>query len=154
MTERPLTRAFFFMSKTNRRVRKMEMINFLQGLTENKDYYIIALLSVILVASTIDFLFGWINAKFNKNVEFDSGKALYGIIKKMMYFVALALFMIVAFLIVPVAVAYAAVTTLFIGYLISEGNSILSHLELTEDGKKGELFRTFISRLINKGEGK
>ncbi|MBO1003165.1 phage holin family protein [Pseudogracilibacillus auburnensis] len=127
----------------------MDMINFLQGLTENKDYYIIALLSVILVASTIDFLFGWINAKFNKNVEFDSGKALYGIIKKMMYFVALALFMVVAFLIVPVAIAYTAITTLFIGYLISEGNSILSHLELTEDGKKGELFRSFISRILN-----
>ena len=125
------------------------MINFLQGLTENKDYYIIALLTIILIASTIDFLFGWINARFNKNVQFESGLALYGIIKKMMYFVALALFMVIAFLIVPTSVAYAAVTTLFIGYLISEGNSILSHLELTNDGKKGELFRTFISRLIN-----
>src|SRR5690625_410014 len=127
----------------------MEMINFLQGLTENKDYYIIALLTIILIASTIDFLFGWINARFNKNVKFESGIALYGIIKKMMYFVALALFMVIAFLIVPVAIGYAAVTTLFIGYLISEINSILSHLELTEDGKKGELFRSFISRLIN-----
>jgi len=130
-------------------VRLMEMINFLQGLTENKDYYIIALLTIILIASTIDFLFGWINARFNKNVKFESGIALYGIIKKMMYFVALALFMVIAFLIVPVAIGYAAVTTLFIGYLISEINSILSHLELTEDGKKGELFRSFISRLIN-----
>ena len=131
----------------------MDMISFLQGLTENKDYYIMALLSVILIASTIDFLFGWINAKFNKNVQFESGLALYGIIKKMMYFVALAFFMIVAFLIVPVAVADASVTALFIGYLISEGHSILSHLELTEDGKKGELFKTFIERLI-KGEDK
>ena len=130
-------------------MRLMEMINFLQGLTENKDYYIIALLTIILIASTIDFLFGWINARFNKNVKFESGIALYGIIKKMMYFVALALFMVIAFLIVPVAIGYAAVTTLFIGYLISEINSILSHLELTEDGKKGELFRSFISRLIN-----
>lgn len=131
----------------------MEMINFLQGLTENKDYYIIALLTIILIASTIDFLFGWINARFNKNVQFESGKALYGIIKKMMYFVALALFMVIAFLIVPVSIGYAAVTTLFIGYLISEGNSILSHLELTEDGKKGELFRSFIERIL-KGEDK
>jgi len=127
----------------------MEMINFLQSLTDNKDYYIVALLTIILIASTIDFSFGWINARFNKNVKFESGIALYGIIKKMMYFVALALFMVIAFLIVPVAIGYAAVTTLFIGYLISEINSILSHLELTEDGKKGELFRTFISRLIN-----
>lgn len=132
----------------------MEMLNFLQTITENKDYYIMALLTLILIASTIDWLFGWINARFNKNVKFESGIALYGIIKKMMYFVGLALFAVIAFLVVPIPVAYTAVTTLFIGYLISEGNSILSHLELTSDGKKGELFRTFISRLVNKGEGK
>lgn len=149
---RPLGRVFYVQNK-NRRVSLMDMISFLEGLTENKDYYLIALLSVSLVASTIDFLFGWINARFNKNVKFESGIALYGIIKKMMYFVALALFMVIAFLIVPVAIAYTAVTTLFIGYLLSEGNSILSHLELTEDGKKGELFRSFISRIL-KGEDK
>lgn len=124
------------------------MLNFLQTITENKDYYIMALLTLILIASTIDWLFGWINARFNKNVKFESGIALYGIIKKMMYFVGLALFAVIAFLVVPIPVAYTAVTTLFIGYLISEGNSILSHLELTEDGKKGELFRTFISRIF------
>lgn len=112
-----------------------------------------ALLTLILIASTIDWLFGWINARFNKNVKFESGIALYGIIKKMMYFVGLALFAVISFLVVPISVAYAAVTTLFIGYLISEGNSILSHLELTEDGKKGELFRAFISRLVKNGKG-
>ena|SRR5690625_78026 len=127
----------------------MDMISFLQGLTENKDVYLIALLTAILIASTLDYLFGWINARFNKNVQFESGKALYGIIKKMMYFIVLVFFMFIAFLFIPEMVAFTSLVALFVGYLISEINSILSHLELTQDGKKGELFRTFISRLIN-----
>lgn len=131
----------------------MDMIAFLEALTQVEGLYlIVALLTIILVASTIDFSFGWVNARFNKNVEFESGKALYGIIKKMMYFIVLVFFMIIAFLLVPESIALPAISALFIGYLVSEINSILSHLELTEDGKKGELFRTFISRLINKGE--
>lgn len=128
----------------------MDMISFLKDLTHTDDQYIVALLATILIASTLDFAFGWVNARFNINVEFESGLALYGIIKKMMYFITLVLFMVIAFLIAPEQVAIAAVYTLFIGYLISEANSILSHLGFTEDGKKGELFRDFIERLLNK----
>lgn len=126
------------------------MISFLKDLTHTDDQYIVALLATILTASTLDFTFGWVNARFNINVEFESGLALYGIIKKMMYFITLVFFMVIAFLIAPEQVAIAAVYTLFIGYLISEANSILSHLGFTEDGKKGELFRDFIERLLNK----
>lgn len=126
------------------------MVALLEGLTQVEGIrLIIALLAIIIVASTTDFSFGWVNARFNSNVKFESGIALYGIIKKMMYFIVLVLFMIVAFLLVPEKIAIPAVVTLFIGYLVSEINSILSHLELTEDGKKGELFRTFISRILN-----
>lgn len=131
----------------------MEMINFLQGITENKDYYLIALLTLSLIAGVVDWSFGWLNARFNKNVQFESGVALYGIIKKMMYFVGMALFMVIAFMVVPIPVAYAAVTALFIGVIVSEANSIASHLGYTKDGKKSEIFRTFISRII-KGEDK
>ena len=127
----------------------MDMVTFLNGLTHNDDRYILALLVTILIASTIDFLFGWVNARFNNNVVFESGVALYGIIKKMMYFITLVFFMIVAFLTIPVNIATAAVYTLYIGYLLSESNSILSHLGLTDDGKKGELFRDFIEKIIN-----
>lgn len=130
----------------------MDMITFLNSITSNDDKYIVALLVVILVASLIDFSFGWINAKFNNEVIFESGLALYGIIKKMMYFVTLVFFMIVAFLIVPEPVAIAAVYTLYIGYLLSEANSVLSHLGLTDDGKKGEIFREFIERIIGHHE--
>ena len=124
------------------------MVSFLNGLTRTDDKYIVALLVTILIASTVDFLFGWVNARFNCDVVFESGVALYGIIKKMMYFVTLVLFMIIAFLIIPENVATAAVYTLFVGYLLSEANSILSHLGLTDDGKKGEVFRDFIEKIV------
>lgn len=128
----------------------MQITSWISSLSETDDTFIVALLSIILIVSTIDFLFGWINAKFNENVKFESGVALYGIMKKMMYFVVLVIFMIIAFLLIPDKIAFGSLSTLYIGYLMSEINSVLSHLELTEDGKRGELFRTFIERLIAK----
>ncbi len=126
----------------------MDMITLLNKITQSDDQYVVALLVTIIIASTIDFLFGWVNARLNSNVVFESGVALYGIIKKMMYFVTLVLFMVIAFLIIPENVATVAVYTLFIGYLLSEANSILSHLGLTDDGKKGEIFRDFIEKIV------
>lgn len=131
----------------------MSFVEMFEVLKEDIDLYLIVLLSIILISNLIDFSFGWINAKFNKNVIFESGKALYGIIKKMMYFIVLILFSIIALAIIPHEIAIPSIIALYIGYLLSEINSILSHLELTDDGKKGELFRTFISKLM-KGEKK
>lgn len=124
------------------------MIAWLQSLTATDDRYLLALLALIIVANTVDFSFGWVNARFNSKVQFESNIALYGIIKKMMYFIVLVLFMVVAFMLVPQTIALPALYALYIGYLVSEINSILSHLNLTNDGKKGELFLTFISRLV------
>jgi toxin secretion/phage lysis holin len=90
----------------------MDMIAWLQGLTATDDRYLIALLAIILVANTVDFSFGWVNARFNKNVQFESNIALYGIIKKMMYFIVLVLFMIVAFMLVPGTIALPALYAL------------------------------------------
>lgn len=143
----------FLCAKLERRVENMDMITFLNDLTQSDDQYITALLVTILVASTIDFLFGWLNARLSSKVEFISGVALYGIIKKMMYFLTLVLFMVIAFLVFPTKIATAAVYTLFIGYLLSEANSILSHLGLTEDGKKGELFRDFLEGIFTQRKG-
>lgn len=130
----------------------MDMIAWLQSLTATDDRYLIALLAIILVANTVDWLFGWINARFNSKVQFESNIALYGIIKKMMYFIVLVLFMFVAFMFVPDTIALPALYALYIGYLLSEVNSILSHLNLTDDGKKGELFLAFVSRLVKGGK--
>lgn len=127
----------------------MQMINILEIVTQNKEYYLIALLTAYLVAEVIDWSFGWLNARFNPNVQFESGVALYGIIKKMMYFVGVTLFTVVSFLVVPITVAYAAVITLLIGMIASEINSIASHLGFTKDGKKGEVLRDFISQIFN-----
>lgn len=130
----------------------MDMVDWLQSLTATDDRYLIALQAIILIASTIDWIFGWVNARLNSHVKFDSGVALYGIIKKMMYFVVLVLFMFVAFLIVPEKVALPSLYALYIGYLISEVHSILAHLNLTDDGKKGEVFATFLKRVTKGGE--
>lgn len=127
----------------------MDMITFLNKITQSDDQYVVALLVTIIIASTVDWLFGWVNARFNNNINFESGVALYGIIKKMMYFITLVFFMVVAFLIVPEAVAATAVYTLYIGYLLSEANSIMSHLGVADDGKKGELLHDFVERLTN-----
>lgn len=129
----------------------MSFVEMFKVLKEDIDLYLIVLLSIILISNLVDFSFGWLNAKFNKNVIFESGKALYGIIKKMMYFIVLILFSIIALAIIPHEIAIPSIIALYIGYLLSEINSILSHLELTDDGKKGEVFRTFISKLMKGG---
>lgn len=129
----------------------MKYVVMFENLKEDIDLYLIVLLSIILISNLIDFSFGWINARFNKNVIFESGKALYGIIKKMMYFIVLILFTVIALAIIPHEVAIPSITSLYIGYLLSEINSILSHLELTDDGKKGEPFITFIKKIFKGG---
>ena len=129
----------------------MSFVEMFEVLKEDIDLYLIVLLSITLITNIIDFSFGWINARFNKNVTFESGIALYGIIKKMMYFIVLILFTVIALAIIPHEVAIPSIIALYIGYLLSEINSILSHLELTDDGKKGEPFITFIKKIFKGG---
>lgn len=129
----------------------MDMIAWMQNLTATDDRYLLALLAGILIASTLDFTFGWINARFNSNVQFESNIALYGIMKKMMYFIVAVFFMFITFLLVPEKVALPALYALYIGYLMSEVNSVLSHLNLSKDGKKGEMFASFVSRVFKGG---
>lgn len=125
---------------------------YLSQIQSNTDVYLYYLLMVIFIASNLDFSFGWINAKFNKEVNFRSGIALYGIIKKMMYFIILVFFFFISFLIVPYEIAVSSLSILYIGYLVSEVNSILSHLGLTSDGKKGSLFIDFLKNILGKGK--
>ena len=131
----------------------MEYVEMFKLLKDDINIYLMVLLSIVLVSNVIDWCFGWLNARFNSKVVFKSGKALYGIIKKMMYFIVLIFFSIVALAIIPHEIAIPSITALYVGYLFSEINSILSHLNLTEDGKKGEVFKNFIDRIM-KGENK
>lgn len=126
------------------------MINWLKHWLDSDDTKIIYLLALILVANMIDFLLGWVNAKFNKNVTFSSSKAIYGIARKMILFI-LCVFFIPISLLVPYPIGIGALYVLFIGYLWSEINSILSHLKLAEDDKSVDKFSDFVGKIFNRG---
>lgn len=130
------------------------IVRFFNDISEDKIQYLIVMLSLILLVNCVDWFFGWINAKFNKKVVFESSVALYGIIKKMMYFIVLVIFALVAFMLLDMTVAIVSLTVLYTGYLVSELNSVLSHLGLTEDGKRGELFVNFMKDLVKGSERK
>lgn len=131
----------------------MTYVDMIQNIKNDIDLYLVVILSIIIVANIIDFLLGWVNAKFNKKVVFKSHVALYGIIKKMLYFIVLILFGVIGLAILPDEIAIPSIITLFLGYLFSELNSILSHMDLTSDGKRGEIFKDFLDRLM-KGDNK
>lgn len=129
----------------------MEMIDWLAQWLETDNTKIIYWLMVILAASTLDFMMGWINAKFNKEVQFSSTVALFGIVKKIVYFMLLVLFIPIA-LLVPYPVGIAALYVLYTGYLLSELQSVLSHLNLANDDKHNQSFLDFINKILgNKG---
>lgn len=132
-------------------MNSFDLFVFFDNLQEDNFKWLLFLLTTIMIVSVIDWLFGWTNAKFNSNVVFQSNIALYGIIKKMQYFFVLVVFMFVALLLLPSTVAFPSLVTLYVGYLLSELNSVLSHLGLTEDGKHGDLFINFIKKI---GEGR
>mgnify|MGYP003619849373 FL=1 len=125
------------------------MITWLQHLLENDDTKVMYFLTIILAFSMIDLLIGWVNAKFNKDVSFSSSVALFGVIKKMTYFIVLCLFVPVS-LFIPNPVGMLALYSLYSVYLYTEITSVLSHFNLAEDDKKNKLFIDFINSLIKK----
>lgn len=131
----------------------MEMLNWLAGFLENDSTKIFYILGCILIANMIDFLLGWLNARLNPKVQFSSSKAIYGIARKMILFIILIFFVPVS-LLVPQPIGTSALYVLFIGYLLSEINSILNHLKITDDDKDVSLFSDFIKTIFFKGSGK
>ena len=130
-------------------MEKLKMITWLQHLLENDDTKVMYFLTIILMFSIIDLLVGWVNAKFNKDVSFSSSVALFGVIKKMTYFIVLCLFVPVS-LFIPNPVGMLALYSLYSVYLYTEITSVLSHFNLAEDDKKNKLFIDFINSLIKK----
>jgi toxin secretion/phage lysis holin len=128
---------------------KVDMFHYMQRWLENDNTKVIYFLVLILIANMIDFLLGWINAKFNKTVAFSSSKAIYGIARKMIMFI-LCVFFVPVSLLVPYPVGIAALYVLFTGYLLSEINSILSHLKISDDDKSVDKFSDFIKKLFSK----
>jgi toxin secretion/phage lysis holin len=131
----------------------MDMFHYMQKWLENDNTKVIYFLVLILIANMIDFLLGWINAKFNDKVDFSSSKAIYGIARKMVIFI-LCVFFIPVSLLVPYPVGIGALYVLFTGYLLSEINSILSHLKISDDDKSTDKFIDFVTKIFGKGEQK
>ena len=129
------------------------MIDWLTQWTLGDNEKILYLLTLILIANVIDFLMGWVNAKFNENVSFSSSKAIYGIARKMVMFIILVYFVPVSVL-VPSPIGIGALYVLFVGYLASEINSILSHLRMSDDDKQTDLFIDFATKIFKGGNKK
>lgn len=126
----------------------MGMVDYLTSFLEDENTKIVYWLVLILGANIIDFLLGFINAYFNKEVKFNSSQAIYGIVRKVICFIVLIYFIPVAML-VPQPVGIGAIYVLFTGYLLSELNSILSHLKLADDGKT-KVFAEFLETVFKK----
>lgn len=129
----------------------MEFFDILKHLSETEEVFLIGLYSLILVANFLDVLFGWVNGLFNPEKKFKSGKALYGIVRKMMYFIVLVFFMTIAYIMVDAKIAFTATFTLTSAYLFSEIVSVLAHLGITEDDKS-DLFIDFLSTIFKKND--
>jgi toxin secretion/phage lysis holin len=127
----------------------VDMFHYMQKWLEDDNTKVIYFLVLILIANMIDFLLGWINAKFNQKVAFSSSKAIYGIARKMVMFI-LCVFFVPVSMLVPYPVGIASLYVLFTGYLLSEINSILSHLKISEDDKSVDKFSEFIKKLFSK----
>src|SRR5690625_882018 len=132
----------------------MQMIDWLQGYLQDDNTKLLYLLALILLANTIDFTIGWINAKFNPKIKFDTSKAIYGIARKLLLFIVLVYAIPVA-LLIPYDLGIGALYVLYTGYLWSEINSILYHFKLADDDKSMDPFINFFSKIFErKGEGK
>lgn len=128
------------------------MFEWLGNLLLDDGTKVLYILSLILIANVIDFIMGWLNAKFNVSVAFSSSKAIYGIARKMVMFI-LAVFFVPISLLVPPPIGIGALYVFLFGYLASEINSILSHLKLSDDDKSTDRFADFVNKVL-KGDNK
>lgn len=126
------------------------MIEYLQRFLESDSTKLIYILALILSANIIDFTIGWLNAKFNPKVSFSSAKAIFGIARKLILFIVLVYAIPVA-LLMPEPLGISALYVLYIGYLLSEINSILNHFKLADDDKSMDPFIEFFKGLMRKG---
>lgn len=129
----------------------MQMIEWLNYWLSTDNTKLIYVISLILIANILDFTIGWINAKFNPNVDFSSSKAIYGIARKMFVFILL-IFFIPFSLLVPEPIGIGALYVLYFGYLASEITSILNHLKMADDDKSSDLFLDFINKILKGGK--
>lgn len=131
----------------------MQMIEWLSRFLETDNTKLIYILALIMGANIIDFVVGWINAKFNPKIKFSSSKAIYGIARKLLLFILLVYAIPVA-LLMPEPLGISALYVLYIGYLASEINSVLNHFKLAYDDKSMDPFIDFFKKIFSRGEDK
>lgn len=131
----------------------MQMIEWLKSYLESDNTKLIYFLALIMGANIIDFMIGWLNARFNPNVDFSSSKAIFGIARKLLLFILLVYSIPVA-LLMPEPLGISALYVLYGGYLLSEINSILHHFKLANDDKTMDPFINFFKKIFDKGEEK
>lgn len=124
----------------------LEIIEYLESLLQDENGKLVYMFTIILLANVVDFLIGFINAKFNPQKEFNSSKAIYGILRKVVTFILMIIFVPIA-LLVGRTVGLTALWILLSGYLYSEITSILSQLNLAKDGKE-DVFSDFIKSIF------
>lgn len=129
----------------------MDMIDYLQNYLQSDNTKLIYVLALILTANIIDFSIGWLNAKFNPAIAFSSAKAIFGIARKLILFIVLVYAIPVA-LLMPDELGIGALYILYIGYLLSEINSILNHFKLADDDKQIDPFIDFFKGLMKDGK--
>lgn len=130
----------------------MQMIDWLTSYLESDDTKSIYILALIMGANIIDFTVGWVNAKLNPKVKFSSAKAIFGIARKLLLFILLVYSIPVA-LLMPEPLGISALYVLYIGYLLSEINSVLNHFKLADDDKTMDPFIDFFKSIFDrKGE--
>lgn len=127
----------------------LEYITLLNHLLAQDETKILYLLTCILIANCLDFTLGWVNAKLNPKVTFSTTKAILGLTRKISLFILCAFFVPVA-LLVPYPIGISALYVLFIGYLVSEINSIFNHISIADDDKDVNNFKDFITNLFTK----
>ena len=129
----------------------MQMIEFLRCYLESDNTKLIYFLALILGASIMDFVVGWVNAKFNPKVKFSSSKAIIGISRKLLLF-ALLVYSIPVALLMPKPLGISALYVMYTGYLASEINSILHHFKLADDDKIVDPFIDFFKSFFENKE--
>lgn len=130
----------------------MGMMQWLSSFLESDNTKLIYILALIMGANIIDFTVGWINAKLNPKIKFSSSKAIYGIARKLLLFVLL-IYTIPVALLMPEPLGISALYVLYIGYLVSEINSVLHHFKLADDDKSMDPFVDFFRQIFNKKRG-
>lgn len=119
----------------------MDMFDYFRHLLETEDSKVLFILALISCAMIIDFCFGTLAARVNPDIQFQSGKGINGILRKIASLTLLVFFIPVSVLI-PAGAGTAVLWVLYLGYLLMEIQSILENL--TNMGNKTDLFQRFI----------